>query len=76
MVIKVSMPKVKAIKVGAKDKESLALVIPADIRRGLDIKHGESFEVSTVEGKIVYERQAPFGSVWTCIPITNVEVST
>ena len=68
------MPKVKAIKVGAKDKESLALVIPANIRRGLDIRHGDSFKVSTSEGKIVYEREAPFGSVWACIPITNVEV--
>lgn len=69
------MPKVKCIKVGTPGKESLALVIPSEIRKRLDIKHGEMFQVETVGGKIIYEREAPYGSVWTCIPITSTEAS-
>ena len=70
------MPKVKSIKVGTKGKESLALVIPVEIRRLLDIKHGENFEVKAVENKIVYEREAPYGSIWACIPISSIEASS
>lgn len=69
------MPKVKCIKVGSKGKESLALVIPVEIRRRLEIKHGEIFGVNVAENKIVYEREAPYGSVWACIPITSIEAS-
>ena len=69
------MPKVKCIKVGSKGKESLALVIPVEIRSQLAIKHGEIFQVNARDNKIIYEREAPFGSVWACIPITQIEVS-
>lgn len=67
------MPKVKSIKVGAKGKESLALVIPVEIRNELNIEHGEIFQVESIENKIIYEREAPYGSVWACIPLKDIE---
>ena len=56
------MPRIQ--KIG----NSLFVSIPKEIVRELGLKPGETLSVHVEDGKIVYERIAPVGSIWGLVP--------
>ena len=56
------MPRIQ--KIG----NSLYVSIPKEIVKNLSLEEGETLNVKVENGKIIYERITPKGSVWRLIP--------
>jgi len=48
---------------------SLYILIPREIAEELKLREGDALTVRVEDGRLVYERIAPEGSVWALVPV-------